>query len=49
LGDVSAGKLSTPETWARDTGYTLAVFTGRVVNPCYPERSASRKQVVKVI
>jgi len=20
LGDVSAGKLSTPETWARDTG-----------------------------
>jgi len=25
LADVSAGKLSTPETWARDTGCNLGV------------------------
>ena len=26
LADVSAGKLSTPETWARDTGKSATVF-----------------------
>jgi len=32
LADVSAGKLSTPETWARDTGNWRAPVTGQVAN-----------------